>query len=367
MNILLLHTYIKQNCGISTYIKTIAHGLTTRKHTVYIAALDTPEARTFINGDIDFIAVLLDQYRKNPYTFLLAFFQLVRIIRRHQIQVILSSHRWCGFVAYFAARFTGCQLVSVDQNILWGNKQLTIWGDRVISVSNFGKRHLVDYFNVSDDSISVVYNATRDICLATDAAQQAVREEFGLIGTEDNPVLITVGRLEEQKGQEYLIQAMPTIMRTFPNVRLLIVGEGTLDSQLKALVQAMDLEANVLFTGLRDDVSALLSVANLFVLPSLWEGLPFAMLEAMWLGLPVVVTSVGGIPEVINLASPPLGLLVPPKDNAALAEAVISGLMEKQALKEMAARGRDVVQAYFNADLMAERTEQVLQDVVVQG
>ncbi|MFN2121626.1 MAG: glycosyltransferase, partial [Anaerolineales bacterium] len=125
---------------------------------------------------------------------------------------------------------------------------------------------------------------------------------------KDDVLLLSVGRLVYQKGHEFLVRAMPGILGRHPRVKAVICGEGTLRGALQAQIAELRLEDSVLLTGNRPDIGRFLNTADIFVLPSRWEGLPVALLEAMAVGLPVVATHVEGVEEVVQNGTQ--GLLV---------------------------------------------------------
>ncbi|MBI5758256.1 MAG: glycosyltransferase, partial [Planctomycetales bacterium] len=116
----------------------------------------------------------------------------------------------------------------------------------------------------------------------------------------ESRVIVTVGRLDEQKGHRFLIEALPAVLREHHDARLLVVGDGPLREELQALARQLGIAEAVCFAGHRDDVPALLRASKCFVLPSLWEGMPNVVLEAMAAGVPVVTTSVEGVLELIE-------------------------------------------------------------------
>ena len=135
----------------------------------------------------------------------------------------------------------------------------------------------------------------------------------------DAPLIGAVARLTHEKGIDRLIRAAPTVVAKCPEVRFVIVGDGPERPLLEAEAGRLGVDAHFHFAGHRADVGELLPAFDLFVLPSLREGLPFAVLEAMSAGLPVVATRVGGVPEAV--AEGVTGLLVPADDPDALADA----------------------------------------------
>jgi glycosyltransferase involved in cell wall biosynthesis len=160
----------------------------------------------------------------------------------------------------------------------------------------------------------------------------------------DHPLLIHVGRLTRQKGQAYLLQAFRAVVSQWPGARLVLVGEGELAATLRAEVAALGIAERVTFAGTSSNVPALLARADLFVLPSLWEGLPTVMLESIVCGLPVVATGIPGIREVITDGES--GWLAPPADAAALAAAITDALRSPEERRARAERARPAVAPY---------------------
>lgn len=133
-----------------------------------------------------------------------------------------------------------------------------------------------------------------------------------------------------------------------PGVRVLIAGDGPLRGQLEALAARLGISRQVLFVGARDDIYDLIAAMDIFVLPSLSEGVPMALLEAMALGTPVVATAVGGVPEIVtNRAN---GLLVPPRDECALADACLELALNRPWALTLAGRARRIVEDEFSRD-----------------
>jgi glycosyltransferase involved in cell wall biosynthesis len=168
------------------------------------------------------------------------------------------------------------------------------------------------------------------------------------------PVLLNVGRLAPQKGQRYLLRAMGDVVHESPNAQLLLVGEGHLHEELRAL--ADPLGEHVRFLGLRDDVAALLRRSDAFVFPSLWEGVGTALREAMLLGRPIVASDIPAHREFVTHGVD--GLLVPPADAEALATAILRLLRDPE---EAAAIGRRAAESAARFDI--RRTTRELQAI----
>ena len=161
------------------------------------------------------------------------------------------------------------------------------------------------------------------------AARQAMGIDVGV------PVIGTVGRLVSLKNQRLLIEILPALLAKHPTLRLVIAGDGPLDSALRAQAVSANVDRQVVFLGQRSDVADLLPGFDIFALPSLTEGLSIALLEACATGAAVVATSVGGNPEIVKHGQ--TGLLVPPDDGPALREA-LAALLADPALRERMGR-----------------------------
>lgn len=188
----------------------------------------------------------------------------------------------------------------------------------------------------------------------------STRVELGI--APDDVMILSVGRLVYQKGHEYLVQAMHRLLPDFPRARAVICGEGPLRSQLEAQIERLGLARSVQLVGNRLDIDRFLRSADIFVLPSRWEGLPVALLEAMDAGLPVVATRVEGVEEVIQEESQ--GLLVPPEDARGLVEALRAVLADPDVRRKIGAAGRDRVRTGYTTDIMCEKYLALMQNLL---
>ncbi|OGD19473.1 MAG: hypothetical protein A2W03_00970 [Candidatus Aminicenantes bacterium RBG_16_63_16] len=159
------------------------------------------------------------------------------------------------------------------------------------------------------------------------------------------PVIGTVARLHRQKGIIHLLRAAPRILGAVPGSRIVVVGDGPLGGEFRRRAAAMSLGGRLIFLGERHDARSIMSLFDVFVLPSLWEGLPFVLVEAASLRKPIVATAVDGVPEVIDHGK--TGLLVRPGDAGALADAVIVLLSDKARAAKMAAAAKALIPPRF--------------------
>jgi glycosyltransferase involved in cell wall biosynthesis len=183
---------------------------------------------------------------------------------------------------------------------------------------------------------------------AVPPATRTLRDELSIPQT--HPLLVSVGNLYPVKGHQHLIDAMALVADRHPTLHAAIAGRGELAEPLMARARAHGLEDRLHLLGLRSDVAAILAAADVFVLPSLSEGLPLALLEAMFAGRPIVASDVGEIAATLDRGR--AGVLVPPGDSAALAAALDRILTDPDRARALGAAARDRAAARYDVAQM---------------
>jgi glycosyltransferase involved in cell wall biosynthesis len=183
--------------------------------------------------------------------------------------------------------------------------------------------------------------------------------------TPEQPVVMTVGRLIVMKGQRYLVDSVPRLLERWPDLTLLLVGDGHLRGDLTRHAADLGVSSAVRLLGHRADARMLLDAADVFVLPSIHEGMPLAAMEAMDAGLPVVGTDVIGTAEVV--ADGETGLLVPPRDPEALATALGTLLSDADLRGRYASAARQRYVQHFTSARMAADTAAVYDSLLRQA
>ncbi|MHB2029612.1 MAG: glycosyltransferase [Acidimicrobiales bacterium] len=193
-------------------------------------------------------------------------------------------------------------------------------------------------------------------------AEPAVAEHMRATAGRGNLVVGSVGRLDIQKGYEYLIRAAQVVCRNRLDVSFVIAGDGSLRNQLQRLIDSLGLNGRFSLLGFRDDPEVVTAGLDLFVCSSLWEGSPLSVLDALAAGIPVVSTRVGVVPEVISHGR--TGWLVEPRDVESLASTIIESLGISQEVRlETALAGRLAVAPYLDGSGLARQFEAVLDSV----
>jgi glycosyltransferase involved in cell wall biosynthesis len=286
-----------------------------------------------------------------------------RLVRREGVSLI-HAHEFDGVThGSLVARLVGVPCVATvhGKNYYWERKRRRL-AYRVVSriatmvaVSEDLKRFITGTVGVPAERIKVIYNGQEMLPPVGPEAKARLRGEFGL--EENEAVVGVVGSLYPVKGHEYLLAAVPQMLGIHPHTTFLIIGRGELESSLKEEVKRCGLKKQVRFLGFREDILALLSLMDVFVLPSLSEGLSIALLEAMAAGRPVVATNVGGNPELVTDGE--TGFLVPPRDADALAAKICLLLGDNSRSRRMGENGRIRVQQCFSFQAMVDKYQEL--------
>ena len=263
--------------------------------------------------------------------------QLRTIVREENITVIHTHHRMAAFYVAALRLYKKCSFINTSHNTFYDKKFLTKFTYKhaeLIACGGMVKKNLVDYFGLPDEKVTVIRNAIVPF------EGQIVKDETIEKLRDDGCFIVgNIGRLSEQKGMEYYIQALPEVLKKHPETHFLIIGAGELESSLKEQARQLKVEDNLHFLGYRSDIQNLISQLDLVVLSSLWEGLPLTPIEAFSVGKTVVATAVDGTVEIVEDGKS--GRLIKPKKPERIAENVIwmiehpkeKKLMEQEAKK----------------------------------
>lgn len=231
-----------------------------------------------------------------------------QIVEKEQITVIHSHHR---MAAFYTEILFGSSIIKIANahNTFHDKKGLTKLAYRntkLIAVGEMVKKNLVEYYGIPNEQVTVIHNAIKPfdgkispIPLLTEYRENG----YKIIGN--------VGRLSEQKGMEYFINAVPGVIEKFPKTKFVIVGDGEDKDKLVNMVKQMNLDEYITFLGYRSDIQNVMSQMDFIVLSSLWEGLPLTPIEAFSVGKTVVATAVDGTPEIVQNGIN--GILIKPK------------------------------------------------------
>lgn len=289
--------------------------------------------------------------------------RLTRFVRRKKFDVVQTWIFAANVYGRIAAHRAKVPVVitaemAVDlwksPNHFWIDRKLANWTTRVVGNSQAVSDFYRDTVGIPESKLAVIPSGI-DNAEPPTIDRAAVRASLG--ATADGAVVIFVGRLAPQKAVDDLLKALDLLQHVMPHLQTWIVGDGPLREQLQSTSINYDLRGKTHFLGHRNDVPSLLEAADLLVLPSLYEGLPNVVLEAMRFRKPVVATAAPGTTEVVEDGV--TGSLVPLKNPPALAQAIRLILEDPAKAKAMGEAGRRRVEAHFPVSLMIDRFAQL--------
>jgi glycosyltransferase involved in cell wall biosynthesis len=227
------------------------------------------------------------------------------------------------------------------------------WADQIggrwltthfMAISAAVRETVIAAYRVPSGRVSVVHRGVDLREMVPDPPEAVARLRAHVAPADAWPLLLNVGRLCQQKGQEHLIRALPQVRRHFPKAYALVAGRGPLEAHYRAVARECGVSGAVRLLGLRSDVKALLQCADIFVFPSLYEGLGGAMLEAMAMGRPIVASRIPPIAEAVGS----IARLVPVGDPNALAEAIVTLAARRDQWPTLAAQARRRVEERYD-------------------
>lgn len=289
--------------------------------------------------------------RPAPISDLAALRHLIRLMRRGRYDVVHAHSSKAGFLGRLAARRAGIgrvfytphafafQCGGVRGRVYRALERIgTSFGGTIVAVSESEKRLAVRCAGASTERVRTIPNAIEPPSLPTPEERTRTRAELGL--GADVTIIGTVGRAAPQKGWADLVHAAGRVSGERDDVRFVLIGPGD-TARIAELARRLDAADKVILAGTRDDVPQLYAAMDIYVQPSLWEGLSYALLDAMGRGVPVVAAHIPGNDDVVKDGV--TGLLAPPRDPAALSEAILSLLGDAELRAELGGAARELV------------------------
>jgi len=304
-----------------------------------------------------------------PSSDLASFGQLWSLMRRDSFDVIHTHSSKGGFLGRLAARCAGAKAVVHTAHGLYflgqqGFKRVFYLGlerlvscltDCFIAVSESEKAVAVEQGLFRPEQVVVIENGIELPAADLESNLIQRRQKLGL--APERPVVGTVSRFNPQKDPATLLRAFALVLQAAPEVQFVWCGNGELKLQAESLARHLGIHKHIIFTGYRKDALELMALFDVFVVSSLFEGLPYTLLEVMSLGKPVVATDVTGSRDVV--AQGETGWRVPPQNPSALAEAVLHLIHSPDEARRMGQAGRALVARRFTLKRMIAQTEQV--------
>jgi glycosyltransferase involved in cell wall biosynthesis len=286
------------------------------------------------------------------------------IIRRHRVRIVNTHSATDSWIAGIAGRLAGAKVVRtrhLSHPIRPGIAARLLYQripHAVVTVGGSIRRAMIEQDGFRPESIVSIPTGPDLARFDPDTVSaDGVREELGI--PRDGPIVTMVAMLRGMKGHLYLVDAAPAVLAQIPSVRFLLVGDLPSESPLKQMlvdrIRALGIEDRFIFAGLREDVPRLLAASDLLVLPSVeGEGVPQSVTQAMAMGLAVVATDVGSVSDA--LVDGETGILIPPRDPGAIADAIVRLLQDGELRSRMGAAGRRRVVQHMSMEATMSRT-----------
>jgi L-malate glycosyltransferase len=356
--------------GGERYLEVLFDKLDRKKFTPFLIC---PESGPFVEkmmakgiptAVVDLVPLL------NPF----ALMRLIGLLKQNHVTILQTHGARANVYGCLAAWLAGvpCVVATVHNSIRdydvslvkrWIYRRLlrlTLpWADRVICVSEALARDVLIDCPAAASLTRTVWNGVDRVWFSTVGNRDKIRKECGV---GEGPVLLLVARLANEKGHRFLIQALPGLLAEWPSLVCFFVGEGEYREVLVDLARKKGVDQSCRFVGARNDLVDWYAAADLVVLPSLSEGFPFAVLEALAMSRPVVATNVNGVPEIIHDGC--TGLLVPPRNPEALEAALRTLLRDPYLATRLGTAGQQAVAVRFTAENMVQNTVKVIEEAM---
>lgn len=287
--------------------------------------------------------------------------RLIRYIKQNEIDIVETAVFPSDVYGRISARLANVPIIISTMHRVEDHKQefmyrLLFFADtltmplttKMIAVSQAVKQYLTTWHKVSPDKIRVIYNGIDPDIYDSSIDIPEYKRALGL--HHDIPIVAFIGRLVKLKGVNYFLRAAASILKGDKAAQFMVVGDGPLKHSLIKQAESLGVSQHVHFIGFRKDIPQILSIIDILIVPSLWEGLPLTILEAMLAGKPIIATRVGGIPEAIKEGKS--GILVPPRDVDALRDSVLELLKSPEKRKELGEGGKQRALQYFDIERM---------------
>ncbi len=291
------------------------------------------------------------------------------VVRNEKIDIVHAHEVKSDVIAYLASRLQSIHIVTTlhgwignsrkDRALIALDKRIARGFDRVIAVSRQIEKELLEA-GVSKDKLRILHNAIVVEKYQRTGSRGVLQEAVGR--PIESPVIASVGRLSAEKGHADLLEAVALVRKAGHKVSLVLIGDGPERPNLVQRIQDHGLQEVVHLPGYVQAPQRLLEEVDLMVLPSHTEGLPNAALEALLMEVPVLATRVGGTPEVITDGE--TGRLVAPRSPSELADGILEFLASPESWKQMARRGKKMVETHFDFRARTRKLEAIYEEVL---
>lgn len=349
--------------GLERVVVDLAKGFKKNGHFVSICCLDGKEP---LGEEAEKAGVKVFSLNKKSGIRWGLPFRIARMIKEEGINVV-HTHNEAGLIygaaAAILAKVPNIVHTEHGKEPNYYNKRILQLAERfllkkvkhVVVVSVDLKNKMASSTKINKDKILVIPNGIDIKSFQCPELGEIKRKELGI--SSDNFVIGNIARMVPLKNHKFLIAIFKELLKDFPKLKLVLVGDGLLKRELEIYSEANGLSNSVMFLGERKDIAELLSAFDLFILPSLTEGVSITLLEAMASGIPIVASKVGGNPEIIE--NERTGLLIPLSENIRWIETIKSLIKNENRRRDISKRAKNFVTEQFSIETMVENYEEI--------
>jgi glycosyltransferase involved in cell wall biosynthesis len=309
---------------------------------------------------------------------LTAFLKIYLLLRKEKFDIVHARTSKAGFLGRLAAKLVGVPIIiyTPHGHVFFGyfstlktkifillERIASPLADKIVALTNGEKEDYISYKIASERKLATICSGTDLNKFKELSLDEKLRTKKELRIPENSLVVGTVGRLVPVKGPEFLIEASKIIISKYPDTYFLFAGDGELRQSLEMKARQMGVNKNIIFLGWRDDVPKIISIFDIFVLPSLNEGMGRVLVEAMALHKPIVASRIGGIPDLVSHSKN--GFLVPPKNTMELAKYIMVLLEDRRKRETMGFAGKEIA-SNLSKERMIEDTENLYEELRLQ-
>lgn len=329
------------------------------KHKVYIASSGGELLEEFLRRDFVFVRLPIRTKKEISPKIVISAIKLYNFMKKEKIEIVHSSSRTTQVLSCLLSSLLGLPHISTCHGFFkkrFFRMLLPCWGRKIIAISESVRQHLIEDFKIDNKRIVVVHSGIDVSKFKVEGS--GLKEEYKKkLGLEGSFVVSIVARLSDVKGHVYLIEATAEALKKIRDIKLLIVGDGKMKHTLMNLVERLNINNNVVFIPGISDTRDVMFATDIFVMPSLKEGLGLSLMEAMASGVAVIGSNVGGIKSLIQDGI--TGILVEPKDTRGLSEAILNLLSNPEKKVSLGRQAQEFINANFSLDKMVLQTERV--------
>ncbi len=320
-----------------------------------------------------YYSIFVNGYRIKYLNPLVNIIEAYRVLRRHNFDLIHSHGYRADIIGVLLSKMMGLPLISTCHGFISNDMHLTIYNRLDRFILRFARKIIAVSDGIEKELITSGIKGTRVLTIQNavngsygsetfEKNKQARRQEYNL--SEKDFVIGYVGRLSEEKGVRYLIEAVSMLNESEVPVNLLVIGEGPQRKALEDFAKKQAIEHMVFFVGFQNNIESWLPAIDVFVLPSMTEGTPMSLLEAMAMGIPVVASAVGGVPQVVD--SEKTGILVSPGKPRDIEQAIQLLYKNVDLRKRFSEEAQNKIKSNYNVEDWIKKIENEYHKIIMR-